>query len=147
MAPYRQPGAADEPEPPRTREVVAALILHANQVLICQRKAGSAMALQWEFPGGKIEPGETPEQALRRELEEELGILATIGPFIAEVHHNYRNGGSVHLRFFAVRQFEGELQNRIFEDIRWTELGGLPEFNFLAADRKFVRDLADGKIL
>lgn len=129
------------------REVVAALILREDQVLICQRKAGSAMALQWEFPGGKIEPGETPEQALRRELEEELGILATIGQFIAEVRHSYRNGGAVHLRFFTVRQFDRELQNLIFEDTRWAKLRDLPRFNFLVADRKFVRDLADGKIL
>ena len=136
-----------EPEKPRARAVVAALILRDKQVFICQRKAGTAMGLQWEFPGGKIEPGETPEQALRRELEEELGIDAKIGPYIAEVQHNYRNGGSIHLRFFAVHRFEGEIQNRIFENIRWAELRDLPAFNFLAADRKFIRDLAQGKIL
>lgn len=136
-----------EPEKPRIRAVVAALILRGKEVFICQRKAGTAMGLQWEFPGGKIEPGETPEQALRRELEEELGIQAKIGPYIAEVQHNYRNGGSIHLRFFAVHRFEGEIQNRIFEDTRWAELRDLPAFNFLAADRKFIRDLAQGKIL
>ncbi len=136
-----------ESEKPRMRAVVAALILRDKQVFICQRKAGTAMGLQWEFPGGKIEPGETPEQALRRELEEELGIEAKIGPFIAEVQHNYRNGGSIHLRFFAVYHFEGEMRNRIFQDMRWTELRDLPAYNFLAADRKFIRDLAQGKIL
>ena len=136
-----------EPAKPRTRAVVAALILRGKEVFICQRKAGTAMGLQWEFPGGKIEPGETPEEALRRELEEELGIQAKIGPYIAEVQHNYRNGSSIHLRFFAVHRFEGEIQNRIFEDMRWAELRDLPAFNFLAADRKFIRDLAQGKIL
>ena len=135
------------PEKPRARAVVAALILRGKQVFICQRKAGTAMGLQWEFPGGKIEPGETPEEALRRELEEELGIDAKIGPYIAEIQHNYRNGGSIHLRFFAVHRFEGEIQNRIFEDTRWAELHDLPAYNFLAADRKFIRDLAQGKIL
>jgi 8-oxo-dGTP diphosphatase len=134
-------------EKPRMRAVVAALILRDKEVFICQRKAGTAMALQWEFPGGKIEPGETPEQALRRELQEELGIEAKIGPFIAEVQHNYRNGGSIHLRFFAVYHFEGDMQNRIFQDMRWAELRDLPAYNFLAADRKFIRDLAQGKIL
>ncbi len=134
-------------EKPRMRAVVAALILRDKQVFICQRKAGTAMGLQWEFPGGKIEPGETPEQALRRELEEELGFQAAIGPFIAEVQHNYRNGGSIHLRFFAVYRFEGDMQNRIFQDMRWAELRDLPAYNFLAADRKFIRDLAQGKIL
>jgi len=134
-------------EKPRMRAVVAALILRDTQVFICQRKAGTAMGLQWEFPGGKIEPGETPEQALRRELEEELGIEAKIGPFITEVQHNYRNGGSIHLRFFAVYHFEGDMQNRIFQDMRWANLRDLPAYNFLAADRKFIRDLAQGKIL
>lgn len=134
-------------EKSRARAVVAALILRGKEVLICQRKAGTAMGLQWEFPGGKMEPGETPEQALRRELEEELGIEASVGPYIAEVLHNYRNGGSIHLRFFAVHRFEGELQNRVFEDMRWAELRDLPAYNFLAADRKFIRDLAHGKIL
>jgi 8-oxo-dGTP diphosphatase len=129
------------------RAVVAALILRGTEIFICQRKAGSAMELQWEFPGGKIEPGETPEQALARELEEELGIDASIGPYVAELQHRYRNGRSIHLRFFAVREFRGEFENRVFEDMRWVELRDLPSYNFLAADRKFVRELAQGKVL
>lgn len=137
----------EEPQKLRPRAVVAALILRGEEVFICQRKAGTAMGLQWEFPGGKIEAGESPQQALRRELEEELGINAKIGPYIAEIQHNYRNGGSIHLRFFAVHQFEGEFQNRVFEDMRWAQLRDLPAYNFLAADRKFIRDLAQGKIL
>ena len=140
------------------RLVVAALILRSRaaedgdessslEVLICQRKADQAMALKWEFPGGKIEPGESPEEALRRELEEELGINATIGPPIAQIRHNYRNGGAVDLQFFAVREFSPELQNRIFNDVRWSSLAALPEYDFLAADRDLIRDLADGKLL
>lgn len=140
-------GSPPAPERPRKRDVVAALILRGDEVFICQRKAGTAMGLQWEFPGGKIEAGETPEEALRRELEEELGIEAKIGPYIAEVQHNYRNGGSIHLRFFAVHHYEGEFRNRVFEDMRWAALRDLPAYNFLAADRKFIRDLAQGKIL
>ncbi|HWF67555.1 MAG TPA: (deoxy)nucleoside triphosphate pyrophosphohydrolase [Acidobacteriaceae bacterium] len=147
MEPDVEIASQPEREKSRARAVVAALILRGKEVLICQRKAGTAMGLQWEFPGGKIEPGESPEQALRRELEEELGIEASVGPYIAEVLHNYRNGGSIHLRFFAVHRFEGELQNRVFEDMRWAELRDLPAYNFLAADRKFIRDLAHGKIL
>lgn len=147
MEPEIQSVVLHEPEKPRARAVVAALILRGKEVFICQRKAGTAMGLQWEFPGGKIEAGESPEEALRRELEEELGIQARIGPYIAEVQHNYRNGGSIHLRFFAVHHFEGEIQNRVFEDMRWAELRDLPAYNFLAADRKFIRDLAQGKIL
>ena len=147
MKPDVETVAPAEAEKPRPRAVVAALILRGKEVFICQRKAGTAMGLQWEFPGGKIEAGETPEQALRRELEEELGIEAKIGPYIAEVQHNYRNGGSIHLRFFAVHHFQGEIQNRVFETMRWAKLRDLPAYNFLAADRKFIRDLAQGKIL
>ncbi|MGC2637622.1 MAG: (deoxy)nucleoside triphosphate pyrophosphohydrolase [Acidobacteriaceae bacterium] len=129
------------------RFVAAALILRGGEVLICQRKAGSPMGLKWEFPGGKIEPGESAEQALRRELNEELGIEAAVGTRIAHVRHNYRSGGAVDLQFFAVHSFEGELTNQIFEDVRWIPLKDLPTFDFLAADRDLVRDLAAGKLL
>lgn len=129
------------------RYVVAALILRGDQVLVCQRRPDQPMSLKWEFPGGKIEPGESPEEALRRELDEELGIRAEIGALIAHTRHNYRNGGAVDLQFFAVHSFEGELTNRIFHDLRWTPLHTLPEFDFLAADRELVRDLAAGKLL
>jgi 8-oxo-dGTP diphosphatase len=129
------------------RYVVAALILRGDQILVGQRRPDQPMSLKWEFPGGKIEPGESPEQALRRELDEELGIEATIGALVAHIRHNYRNGGAVDLQFYAVRSFEGELTNRIYHDIRWTPLHTLPEFDFLAADRELVRDLASGKLL
>jgi 8-oxo-dGTP diphosphatase len=132
---------------PALRFVAAALIVRGGEVLICQRRADQPMALQWEFPGGKIEHGETPEQALARELHEELGIQATIGPWVTHVRHNYRHGGAVDLQFFAVREFSGELENRIFAQVRWTRLEDLPEFDFLAADRGLIRDLASGKLL
>jgi iron complex transport system substrate-binding protein len=129
------------------RFVAAALILRGDEVLICQRKAGTPMGLKWEFPGGKIEAGESAEQALRRELDEELGIQATVGARVAHVRHSYRSGGAVDLQFFAVHSFEGELTNQIFEDMRWSPLKDLPGYDFLAADRDLVRDLAAGKLL
>lgn len=129
------------------RFVAAALIVRGDEVLVCQRKAGSAMGLKWEFPGGKIEAGESAEQALVRELQEELGIRAELGPRVAHVRHNYRSGGAVDLEFFAVYRFEGELTNHIFEDVRWARLKDLPGYDFLAADRELVRDLAAGKLL
>lgn len=134
-------------QPKPLRFVAAGLILRGSEVLICQRKAGSALALKWEFPGGKIEAGESAEEALRRELDEELGIAAEVGQRIAHIRHNYRNGGAVDLQFFAVHQFEGELVNRVFEDMRWSELRDLPGYDFLPADRDLVRDLAAGKLL
>lgn len=105
------------------------------------------MALQWEFPGGKIEAGESPEQALARELDEELGIQAKVGVNVTHIRHNYRHGGAVDLQFFAVHEFTGELQNRIFQQLRWVRLEDLPSYDFLAADRGLIRDLAAGKLL
>jgi len=127
--------------------VAAALIDADGRVLLAQRPKGKPLEGLWEFPGGKIEAGESAEQALRRELDEELGIQATIGTRVAHVRHSYRSGGAVDLQFFAVHTFEGELVNHIFEDMRWTPLKDLPGYDFLAADRDLVRDLAAGKLL
>ncbi len=129
------------------RLVVVALILRGREVLICQRRSDQPMALKWEFPGGKMEPGESAEEALARELDEELGIEAKIGTRITRMRHTYRSGSSVDLQFFAVREFDGEITNRIFNDLRWCELTDLPRYDFLAADLNLVRDLAAGKLL
>jgi 8-oxo-dGTP diphosphatase len=129
------------------RFVAAALILRGEEVLICQRRADQPMALKWEFPGGKIEPGESPEEALARELDEELGIAADIGARISRSRHTYRSGGAVDLQFFAVHSFRGEVTNRIFHDMRWVQLRELTDYDFLAADRELIRDLAAGKLL
>jgi len=130
-----------------TKQVVAALIVCDEQILCCQRTEHQALPLKWEFPGGKIEAGETPPQALLRELQEELGILAEIGPEITQVLHTYANGNSVNLRFFAVHSFEKELQNRIFRDVRWVKRADLPSLDFLDADKELVRRLAAGELL
>src|SRR6201996_5874208 len=87
------------------RFVAAGLILRGEEVLICQRRPDQPMALKWEFPGGKIEPGETPEQALARERDEELGIDAFIAPRVPHPRHTYRSGGAVDLQFFVVHEF------------------------------------------
>jgi 8-oxo-dGTP diphosphatase len=127
--------------------VAAALIVRGGEVLIGQRRSDQPMASQWEFPGGKIEPGESPEEALARELEEELGIHAVIGPKVTHIRHNYRHGGAVDLQFFAVHEFSGEIENRIYNEVRWARLEDLPGYDFLAADRGLIRDLAAGKLL
>src|SRR2546421_12288626 len=94
---------------PTMKRVVAALIVKSDKVLVCQRTRHQTMPLKWEFPGGKIEDGEQPRDALRRELEEELGIDADIGDEVARIRHNYKNGGAVELRFYAVREYRGKL--------------------------------------
>lgn len=129
------------------KRVVAGLITEQDRLLVCQRTRHQTMPLKWEFPGGKIEEGEQPRDALRRELEEELGIVAEIGDEVARIQHEYPNGGVVELRFFVVRKYLGEIENRIFRDIRWAVPEDLPKFDFLEADLTLVRDLAAGKLL
>jgi 8-oxo-dGTP diphosphatase len=128
------------------KRVVAALIFQDEKILVCQRTKHQTMPLKWEFPGGKIEPGEQPRDALHRELDEELGIDATIGDEVARIRHDYKNGSAVELRFFAVREFKGELENKIFKDMRWAERSELPSFDFLEADLGLVRNLVEGTI-
>jgi 8-oxo-dGTP diphosphatase len=128
------------------KRVVAALIFRDEKILVCQRTRHQTMPLKWEFPGGKIEPGEQPRDALRRELDEELGIEATIGEEVARIRHDYKNGAAVELRFFAVREYTGELENRIFKDMRWANRSELPSFDFLEADLGLVRNLVEGTI-
>lgn len=129
------------------KRVVAALIMQKGKILVCQRTRHQTMPLKWEFPGGKIETGEQPRDALRRELDEELGIDAKIGEEVARIQHKYKNGGAVELRFYVVHEFKGELENRIFRDVQWSDRKKLPSFDFLDADLQLVTDLAAGKIV
>jgi 8-oxo-dGTP diphosphatase len=129
------------------KRVVAALILKNGEVLVCQRTRHQSMPLKWEFPGGKIEDGEQPRDALRRELDEELGIDAQIGEEVARIRHEYKNGGAVELRFYVVSEYAGEMENRIFRDMQWAKRSDLPSYDFLEADLELVKDLATGKLL
>ena len=142
-----QPKSDSRPGGPALRFVAAALIVRGGEVLIGQRRPDQPMALLWEFPGGKIEAGESPEQALARELDEELGITAAIGPPVVRIRHNYRHGGAVDLQFFAVHEFTGEIVGRIYNQVRWVKLEDLSGYDFLAADKGLIRDLAAGKLL
>jgi 8-oxo-dGTP diphosphatase len=127
------------------KRVVAALIFKDGKILVCQRTRHQVMPLKWEFPGGKIEEGEQPRGALHRELDEELGIDATIGDEVTRILHTYSGGGSVELRFFAVHEYKGEIENLIFKDVQWAERSDLPSYDFLEADLGLVKDLASGK--
>src|SRR5260370_29776990 len=129
------------------KRVVVALILKDGLILACPRTGHQSMPLKWEFPGGKIEEGEQPRDAMRRELEEELGIVAEVGVEVARILHEYPGGGSVELRFFEVRKYQGEIENQIFREIRWVTRQELLELDFLEADLGLVNNLAVGKIL
>lgn len=129
------------------KRVVAGLIVKDGKLLVCQRTRHQTMPLKWEFPGGKIEEREQPRDALRRELEEELGILAAIGDEVKRIQHEYPNGGMVELRFFVVRDYEGEIENRIFKDVQWAAPRDLPGYDFLEADLTLVQELAEGKLI
>ncbi len=123
-------------------EVVAAVIERDGQILIGQRKAGGRHGLKWEFPGGKVEPGEEPRAALARELREELGIDAQIGEEIERYDYSYAAQAPTHLIFFRVTEFTGEPANLDFAQIAWAERQRLPEYDFLEGDVAFVRRLA-----
>lgn len=112
--------------------VVAAVIERAGRILIGQRRACDPHPLKWEFPGGKVEPGETPEQALIRELREELAIEAVIGPEIARYRYSFE------LIFYRIGGFTGEPVNLAFEQLVWEVPTKLRSYDFLEGDIEFV---------
>jgi 8-oxo-dGTP diphosphatase len=124
--------------------VSAGIIYRGTQVLVGQRRKTDRHSLKWEFPGGKVEYGETPQQALIRELWEELHITARVGSELARYQHDYPNGSRVHLLFFSVPEFTGEPAARVFEQISWVELPDLPALDFLEGDLDFIRRLSRG---
>src|SRR5688572_9556980 len=119
-------------------QVVAAVLEREGRVLICQRKAGQWHAFKWEFPGGKVEPGESPEQAVRRELDEELGISDAAGEEITRYEYCYPDRPPIELIFYRVRNFAGEPRNRVFEDMRWELPERFSTYDFLEGDREFL---------
>jgi 8-oxo-dGTP diphosphatase len=128
--------------------VAAALITRDSKLLICQRHRDDTHPLQWEFPGGKVEPGETPTQALERELREELGIDAVIGQEIFRTRHRYRDSEAelVLIFFQAEVDRSSHLQNLVFERFEWADLPSLTRYRFLAADNELIALLASGSI-
>jgi 8-oxo-dGTP diphosphatase len=121
-------------------EVVAALIRDKNKFLICQRPANKACGLMWEFVGGKVEPGETKEQALIRECREELGILLSVGDKFMELTHEYPDL-TIHLSLFNATIAKGEPQGLEHQDIRWITMDEIPQYKFCPADEKFLTKL------
>ncbi len=131
---------------PSILTVVAGLIQRHGAYLICQRRSDAAFALQWEFPGGKLEAGESSAVALRRELQEELGVNADIGAELYRTQHDYPGFYSVILVFHHVIRFSGRPRNRAFAQIRWATTEELPTFNFLAGDAELIDLLNQGRL-
>ena len=130
----------------RSLIVVAGVIHRDGMLLIGQRMSGDRHALKWEFPGGKVEAGETPKQALVRELREELAIEAVVGPEIARYEQATRRRSPLLLLFHAVDSYVGEPRGGTFEQIRWELPAKLPEYDFLDGDLDFIRRLALGRL-
>lgn len=119
-------------------EVVAAMIWDKNKFMICQRPAHKARGMLWEFVGGKVEPGETKEQALVRECQEELAITLSVGDVFMDVVHEYPDI-TVHLTLFNAAIAEGTPQKLEHNDIRWITVDEIPQYNFCPADKTILR--------
>jgi 8-oxo-dGTP diphosphatase len=128
--------------------VVAAVIERSDRrLLIGQRRRGDTSALKWEFPGGKVKPGETDEAALARELREELGAkLVKSAPIGVVVHKYAETARPLEIRFFAAELESAEIRPAAFEQIAWVLPRELSDYDFLAANRELVANLATGRI-
>ena len=124
----------------KVTEVVAALIWNGDKFLICQRPAHKARGLLWEFVGGKVEPGETKEQALVRECQEELAVTLSVGDVFMEVDHQYPDL-NVHLTLFNAVIHKGTPQMLEHNDIRWITPGEIPQYDFCPADEEILKRL------
>ena len=124
-------------------DVVAGLIFAGPELLVCQRHREGAFPLKWEFPGGKVEAGESGVAALRRELNEELDIRIGEVRSLHRHRHDYPDGPIVRLSFFHVLNYQGVIKNLVFEQIAWSKLSDLLEFDFLDGDLALVQRLVD----
>ena len=123
-------------------DVVAALIWQGEKFMICQRPAHKARGLLWEFVGGKVEPGETKEQALIRECKEELDILLSVGDVFMDVIHKYPDI-TVHLTLFTATIAEGEPQKLEHNDIKWITPREVRKYAFCPADEEILAKICE----
>ena len=123
-------------------EVVAALIWDGDKFMICQRPTHKARALLWEFVGGKIEPGETKEQALIRECQEELAVALSVGDVFIDVIHEYPDI-TVHLTLFNSKIAEGTPQMLEHNDIKWITPAEIPNYDFCPADEEILKKITE----
>ena len=123
-------------------EVVAALIWANDTFMICQRPAHKARGLLWEFVGGKVEPGETKEQALIRECQEELAVTLSVGEVFMDIVHEYSDL-TVHLTLFNAAIAEGEPQKLEHNDIQWITPSEISNYEFCPADVEILAKICE----
>jgi 8-oxo-dGTP diphosphatase len=128
----------------RTLKVVAGILSREGRFLVCQRRGDGAFPHKWEFPGGKMEPGEDADAALRRELREELDIAVESAREVFRHAHVYADGTRVELAFFEVRVYGGEPRNRVFRRIAWVPVHELEKLDFLGGDLPLIHELRNG---
>lgn len=128
------------------KDVTAAILKHNGKILIAKRAASDKLANMWEFPGGKVEPNETPEESLKREMEEEFGIIVSIGEYVGESIYKYDDHGAIRLLAFKVAWDHGDLVPMVHDDVKWVTAEMLSGFDFLPADIPFVKQLMEWKI-
>jgi 8-oxo-dGTP diphosphatase len=129
-----------------TAQVVAGVLVRGDCVLVCQRPPGGHHPDKWEFPGGKVEAGESLKEALQRELREELGIEANIGNVLWRTEHQYSDRPPFALTFFLVSGYRGVITNRVFAALSWTPIPSLGQMDLLEGDRSFVAAIEKGRV-
>jgi 8-oxo-dGTP diphosphatase len=124
------------------------LISRDSKLLVCQRRRSDSHGLRWEFPGGKVEAGESPTEALARELREELGVAATIGGEVYRTRYRYKDlqEDLVLIFYWAKIGDSASMQNLAFERFEWAGPAVLPQYDFLPADKELIDLLASGSI-
>lgn len=127
--------------------VVAGVIESGGKILVCQRRRGATFELMWEFPGGKLQAGETPAEGLARELREELGVEAKVGAELFRTQHRYAElSEPIELIFLAATVDPLQIRNIVFETMEWRAPSRLAELDFLPADWEFIGLLARGAV-
>lgn len=123
-----------------TKKVIAALILRDSKILIAQRGKKDAFYGKWEFPGGKMEEGETEQETLARELNEEIGIHAKIGDYFCSSFFEH-HGATWEMRAYFVRSFTGEIELREHQEVQWVAIKDLPSYDMPDPDKPIVKKL------
>ena len=122
--------------------VVGGLIYQNEKILICQRKEEGDHPLKWEFPGGKLKKNENNQDALKRELKEELNIEINEMIFFDEYLYEYKElSKKLKLVFFNIFQFEGEIQSKVHQQLKWIDISNLSDYDFLEGDFKIINKL------